>query len=260
MCLIAFSFQQHPEYPLVLVANRDEQYQRPTETARFWPDQPNLLAGRDLVQGGTWLGIRTDGRWAAVTNFRDLERRQYPLSRGDLTRSFLSGETPAPEFIQALRPSMQRYGGFNLLLGDQSGIHYCSNRTSREPTLMPGLYGLSNHSLDTPWPKLLRAKTELQHVLANNRLDEAEPLAAILADPTIHEPDPEHALPNASIDPELERSLSAAFINTAHYGTRCTTVLTISRDGQVRFMERSFAPGGKPLDQVDYEFSLDSST
>lgn len=259
MCLIAFAFQQHPDYPLILVANRDERYERPTEPARFWPEQPDLLAGRDLEQGGTWLGIRRDGRWAAVTNFRDLELRQHPLSRGDLTRDFLSGDTPAVEFIQALRPSMPRYGGFNLLLGDRTGVHYCSNRAPHETALAPGIYGLSNHLLDTPWPKLLQAKSGLHRLLESENPSDEELLATILADPTTYEPNPEHHLPAASVDPARERSLSAAFITTKDFGTRCTTVLTISRTGQTCFMEKSFAPGGELLGQVDYRFRLTSS-
>ncbi len=256
MCLITFALDQHPEYSLVLVANRDEFYERPTEAAHFWPESPDILAGRDLQQGGTWLGIRTDGRWAAVTNFRDLERRQYPLSRGDLTRRFLNSDTPAAEFIQDLHPTMTRYGGFNLLLGDASGVHYCSNRTPHEATLAPGVYGLSNHLLDTPWPKLVKAKVRLRRLLGDTPSPSDDELMVLLADPTIHASDDEDSLPHASVDPNLERALSAAFINTPHYGTLCTTVLTVSRRGKVRFVEQSFGADGQPGHRAVFEFPL----
>lgn len=255
MCLITFALHQHPQYPLVLVANRDEFYARPTDPAHFWNEAPDVLAGRDLRQGGTWLGIRKDGRWAAVTNFRDLERRQYPLSRGDLTRSFLCSNVPPAEFIRSLQPTMSRYGGFNLLLGDATGVHYCSNRTPLETQLEPGVYGLSNHLLDTPWPKLVKAKVRLRQLLSNGNAPGEDELANLLADPTRYASDSDD-LPNASVDPGLEHALSAAFINTPEYGTRCTTVLTVSREGEVKFVERSFAPGGQPVHQEAFEFSL----
>lgn len=256
MCLITFALDQHPEYSLVLVANRDEFYARPTDAAHFWPESPEVLAGRDLEQGGTWLGVRTDGRWAAVTNFRDLERRQYPLSRGDLTRRFLTSDTPAAEFIQELHSTMTRYGGFNLLLGDASGVHYCSNRTPHEAALAPGVYGLSNHLLDTPWPKLVKAKVRLRRLLGDTPLPSDDALAALLADPTIYAADSDDSLPSASVEPSLERALSAAFINTPDYGTRCTTVLTVSRQGEVRFVEQNFASNGQPAHRATFEFPL----
>lgn len=257
MCLITFALHQHPEYALVLVANRDEFYARPADPARFWPESPAILAGRDLEQGGTWLGIRRDGRWAAVTNFRDLERRQYPLSRGDLTRNFLSGDLSAVDFIKDLHPSMSRYGGFNLLLGDAGGVHYCSNRTPHEAELAPGVYGLSNHLLDTPWPKLVKAKVGLRRLLNDAQPPSEEQLAALLADPTIYPSADDPDLPGTSIDPGLERSLSAAFITAPGYGTRCTTVLTITRRGEVRFTEKSFADNGQPTYRAAFAFPLD---
>lgn len=257
MCLITFALDHHPQYSLVLVANRDEFYARPTDPAHYWSDAPEILAGRDLEQGGTWLGIRTDGRWAAVTNFRDLERRQYPLSRGDLTRNFLSSNIPAAEFIRELHPIMPRYGGFNLLLGDRSGVHYCSNRTPEEARLEPGVYGLSNHLLDTPWPKLVKAKVRLRRLLNDRSTLEEDELAALLADPTRYEPDSD-GLPDASVEPRFERALSAAFINTPEYGTRCTTVLTVSRQGIVNFVEKGFTAQGHPAHRATFEFSLKS--
>lgn len=255
MCLITFALNQHPQYPLILVANRDEFYARPTNPAHYWSESPEILAGRDLEQGGTWLGIRTDGRWAAVTNFRDLERRQYPLSRGDLTRSFLNSNVSAAEFIRSLHPTLSRYGGFNLLLGDTTGVHYCSNRTPQEARLEPGVYGLSNHLLDTPWPKLVKAKVRLRRLLSDDSALTEDRLAGLLADPSRYASDSDD-LPNASVDPDLERALSAAFIQTPEYGTRCTTVLTISRQGEVTFTERSFTPDGQPAHRAAFEFSL----
>ncbi len=155
MCLILFAYKIHTEYPLVLAANRDEFFDRPTDPAGFWADAPKIFAGRDLRGGGTWLGVTTAGRVAAVTNFRDRSEFGPAMrSRGLLTREFLSGSQPVESYLQVLAGEGQRYRGFNLLVADQDGLGYFSNRQGQPRQLGPGLYGLSNHLLDTPWPKV----------------------------------------------------------------------------------------------------------
>ncbi len=159
MCLIVFAWRQHPDFPLIVAANRDEFYERPTLAADFWADHPEVLGGRDLKEMGTWLGITRKGRFAALTNYRDpLHVRADAPSRGWLVRDFLTGERGAEDYLARLRDRGAAYNGFSLILGDAAGLYYYSNRGEEGPAaLAPGVYGLSNHLLDTPWPKVRRA-------------------------------------------------------------------------------------------------------
>ena len=240
MCLILVAWRVHADFPLVVAANRDEFYARPTLPAGHWPDAPQVIAGRDLEAGGTWLGITESGRFAAVTNVREPGAPQGRRSRGDLTRHFLTSAAAPLQAAQAIDGA--DYSGFNLLLAAGDNLCYLSNRDSQPRLLAPGIYGVSNHLLDTPWPKLASAKTRFAEALAH--LPAAAPFFAILADDEIV---PDAVLPSTGVPLEWERLLSAVFVKSETYGTRASTLLTVARDGAIRLEERSYGQAGKPL-------------
>ncbi|WP_028470535.1 NRDE family protein [Neptunomonas japonica] len=241
MCLITFAYQQHPEYSLIMVANRDEFYARPTLDMHFWKDHPNVLAGKDLQQNGTWLGINKNGKLAAVTNFRDGTSIESNVkSRGALTRRFLTKETPAKTYLQELATDSSPYGGFNLLLGDTTGLYYCSNKGAPSERIAPGVYGLSNAYLDSSWPKVDAAKQGLVELI--KRELSIESLANLLH--SKHQA-ADKDLPNTGISYEWEKQLSACFINIPSYGTRATTVLLQKNSGETQIAEFRFNPSGK---------------
>lgn len=239
MCLILVAWQTHPHFPLVAAANRDEFYARPSAEAGPWPGDPRVLGGRDLEAGGTWLGLRQDGRFAAVTNVREGAARGG-RSRGLLPRDFLLGERSPAAY--AADQDGAAHAGFNLLLADTQALWYCSNRDGAPRRLEPGVYGLSNHLLDTPWPKLVSAKARFAQAL--DSLPAFDRFFEILADQEIV-PDPQ--LPHSGVPLEWERLLSAVFVKSEAYGTRASTVLTWDRQSGARLEERRFGPGGAPL-------------
>jgi len=253
MCLILLAWRSHPNYPLVVAANRDEFFSRRTAAADFWEDAPEILAGRDLEAGGSWLGITRQGRFAALTNFRDPERvLQGAPSRGDLVSRYLRGGEPPQAFLQALAPVATNYSGFNLVFGDHESIWYFSNCGEGAGQLAAGIYGLSNHLLDTPWPKVARGKSALRTALL--ALPDDRPLFDLLRDDRLA---PDEALPRTGISLEWERLLSAAFISTEGYGTRSATVLLMNASGNVRFVEQGFRPQAQPGERREFAFALD---
>lgn len=237
MCLILLAYKQHPEYPLILAANRDEFHRRPTQPLQPWPDAPQVLAGRDLQAGGTWLGVNADGHLAAVTNFRNpAQGTSGTRSRGDLTAGFLRGQTSAEAYLAELQLLADDYQGFNLLLGDASSLWYFSNRDTAGPRLLSaGVYGLSNHLLDTPWPKVERGKQALRQALIAPSLDA---LLSLLADRW--QPPPEQ-LPDTGIGQQREQQLAPVFIAGTEYGTRCSTALLRHSSGHWSMAERTHA-------------------
>ncbi len=252
MCLITFAYHQHPQYALILLANRDEFYARPSQALHFWADAPDLCAGRDLAQQGTWLGLHRDGRLCAVTNYRDGRRRDSDLrSRGHLTRDYLQRGRSAADWLRRERESFAEYGGFNLLLADREEFYYSSNRGGRTGPLSPGVYSLSNALLDTPWPKAARSKALLQHALRHNRLDAAA-LLEIMQDPREARAE---QLPDTGISREWERRLSACFIRLPEYGTRATTLLWQDYRGQTRILEQSY-DGAGAMERREFRLQL----
>jgi uncharacterized protein with NRDE domain len=238
MCLILVGWRVHKNYPLVVAANRDEFYARRTASANFWPGHPQILAGRDLQAGGTWMGISRAGRFAALTNFRDpASNRPDAPSRGSLVAAFLTGTSGIDDYLDNLAPA--RYNGFNLLLGDGQRLVAFSNVSGQRHELAAGVYGLSNHLLDTPWPKVGAGKTALQAALA--ALPDETALRQLLRDATIQ---PDAALPATGVPLEWERLLSAAFIHGADYGTRSSTVLKVGADGTATFDEQTWLSSG----------------
>lgn len=238
MCLIVFLYNTHPRYRLILGANRDEYRSRQTASAGYWPDAPGVLAGRDLEAGGTWLGLSTDGRFAAVTNYRDPRQMtgSFP-SRGRLVADFLTGnEVSIAEFHSRLTGESNRYDGFNLLFGDRDSLHYHTNRGGSSGPVSPGIHALSNHLLDSRWPKSIRARERLAELSTTDEIDQ-ESFFHFLNDSASFA---DGQLPDTGIGLERERLLSPIFITGTEYGTRSTTLLLIEHTGLVTFRERCF--------------------
>ncbi len=244
MCLIVVAIDLRVDYPLMIAANRDEFFGRASAPANYWPDFPQVLAGRDLEQGGTWMGISHPYRIAAVTNFRDGARRIGRKSRGWLVRDFLTGEASPEAFLASIDAEHGAYDGFNLIVGSGQQLMHYSNRTRRVTGLGAGVYGLSNHLLDTPWPKVERAKQALRGLDCAPREDLESGLAQLLADDARA---PDDDLPRTGVSMEWERVLSSAFIRTADYGTRASTIVLRGADGHTSFVESAFGPDGQPL-------------
>ena len=251
MCLIAVAVGLRADLPLVLAANRDEFFVRPTQPARFWEDAPQVLAGRDLEQGGTWMGLAHGGRFAAVTNFREGGRpRRGQRSRGWLVRDYLLSDIEPDRYLSALQRDAEQFDGFNLLVGLGQRVWYWSNRAGVAHVLTPGVHGLSNHLLNTPWPKVERAKSRLA-ALANAPAEQlGERLFDLLADDRRADDD---ELPSTGVPLEWERVLSSAFIRTPEYGTRSSTVVLLRADGHALFEERGFDAQGAQTHRNRYE-------
>jgi len=255
VCLILFAFHSHPEYPLVVAANRDEFYDRPTAEASFWNDHPGVLAGRDLKEGGTWMGINRDGRFAAVTNYRDSRfARVNAQSRGTLVSSYLSGGTDAEAYLGELGETAAEYRGFSLIIGDHSTLFCYSNATGQKILVEPGFHGLSNHLLDSPWPKVEKGKRLLQRVLNHDRTPAPEDILDLLAD---KERPPDNLLPDTGVGLEWERILSPIFITSPVYGTCSSTALLLHKTGKVAFVERDYRPGPTEGREVRFEFTIE---
>ncbi|MEW5890180.1 MAG: NRDE family protein [Pseudomonadota bacterium] len=253
MCLILLAWRVHPDYPLVVAANRDEFFARPTAPAGFWPDAPEVFAGRDLEAGGTWLGATRRGRFAALTNYRDPARnRSGTPSRGELVAAFLRGKAAPADYITRLRQRAGDYNGFNLLVGDGRDMYYFSNVAAESGhigPLAPNVYGLSNHLLDTPWPKVARGKSALRAAL--DALPDAEPLFDLLRD---DRQAADEELPRTGVSLEWERLLSAAFIRAPAYGTRSSTVVLRDGAGNTTFIEQTWDRDGRPAGRVQKGF------
>lgn len=256
MCLILFAHDAHPRYPLVVAANRDEFHARPSAPATPWEDIPSILAGRDLRGGGTWMGVTRAGRWAAVTNFRDgREQRPDAPSRGELVSDFLRGEDSPEHHAERVGARVAEYNGFNLLVGEPGLLFWLSNRApDGSPRLLaPGVYGLSNHLLDTPWPKVERGKRALVSLLEEPEPG-PEPLLEILLDRTLAA---DRELPETGVGPGPERVLATIFIADPEYGTRSSTALLVDRDGRALLVERSYLPDRSDWQERRYEFQIE---
>jgi uncharacterized protein with NRDE domain len=245
MCLILLSYKMHPNYRLILAANRDEFYNRPTAPLDYWADYPDVLAGRDLKDNGTWLGVTPSGRIAAVTNYRDpAARMQNAPSRGILTRNYLTTDSSPRSYLKDVSKKGNSFNGFNLIVGDANGLFYYSNRTTSVQKLKPGLYGISNHLLDTPWPKVKKGKIRLQGQLNRKQKIDLEKIFEILSDRSLP---PDDELPDTGVGLDRERMLSPLFIISPDYGTRSSSVVLIGKSGRVTFWERTFFNMGNEI-------------
>ncbi|HEY3400154.1 MAG TPA: NRDE family protein [Geothrix sp.] len=249
MCLIALAYRAHPEFELVIAANRDEYHARPTAPAGAWEDAPEVFGGRDLSQGGSWLALSKRGRLACVTNVRRMAVPDPAApSRGGLVASFVRGRQSARDFSDGIRDRAMAFAGFNLLLWDGSELRYLNNHprfVSRD--VPPGVHVVSNADLDTPWPKTEQLRRVVEAWVASGEEDEA-PLLAALADRT---PAADADLPDTGVGLELERMLSPACIVSPAYGTRCTTVVALRRDRTARFSEWRFDSSGELAGRTD---------
>lgn len=256
MCLVVFALGVHPRYPLVVAANRDEFHHRPTAAAGRWHDAPHVIGGRDLEKYGSWLAVSTRGTLAVVTNVRNPAQRIAAIqSRGALVSGFVAkADLPSAEaYVQAISASGNEYDGFNLLAGDAAGVWFGSNRAPAE-RVAPGVHGLSNHRLNTPWPKVVRSKQRLEALLADDAFPDDEALFDLLAD---REVIPDSALPSTGVPLEWERRLSPPFIVSPDYGTRCSTLVLVGADGHARLSERTFDANGDATGTVHHDFTLD---
>jgi uncharacterized protein with NRDE domain len=257
VCLLVIAWRSHVRFPLIAAANRDEFHDRPAAPLGLWAEPPNLLGGRDLRAGGTWLALDRSRRFGVVTNYRDLQRPAPGApSRGELIPQYLGERCGAGEFLAELEPRASRYSGFNLLLADERELWYASNRAHPfARPLPPGLYGLSNHLLDTPWPKLARVRKVFESwlaALAPQAQPSSSAVAALLD--MLEDRTPAGAgepLPETGLPPEWERVLSSPFVLHPEYGTRCSTVVLSDRDGALLVRERRFEPSGMPSGETE---------
>jgi uncharacterized protein with NRDE domain len=255
MCLAVLALDVHPRYAVVLAANRDEFHARPAASAHWWNDGEGsaILAGRDLSHGGTWLGVTRRGRFAFVTNVREPGRYDPRApSRGALVPAALRAATDVRDAAESIVTAAAACNGFNLVVGDSTQAAIGSNRTSRVESLGPGVHGVSNAQLDTPWPKLARAKSGVAAWMASGTED-LDVLFDVLADRTAADDDD---LPDTGLPRERERLLSSPFIVSPEYGTRCSTVLALGRDGVSQFAERSFDALGTLMGRVEDRFRI----
>jgi uncharacterized protein with NRDE domain len=252
MCLLVLAWDVHPRYRLIFAGNRDEFHDRPAAPMGWWTDLPDILAGRDLQAGGTWLGMSRTGAFGVVTNFREMQRPTPGMpSRGALVTGYLKGGAASVQFLSELKTKAEEYAGFNLLLADSSQMRYASNRAQPfERALPAGVHGLSNHLLDTAWPKLARTRERFEKLIAQ-RDPGPEELLVMLADRQVAADD---LLPDTGIGLDWERLLSAPFIVNERYGTRCSTVVRIGHDGSVDVGERRFDRGGRITGEDAFEF------
>ncbi len=263
MCLIVFAWKVHPRFPLVLATNRDEFHERRSAPLAYWEGMTDVLGGRDMEKGGSWLATNIDGRWAAVTNFRDgSPPAATSLSRGDLVRDYVTSGQTSKDYAAAVAKSIAKFPGCNLLIAGPDGLYYVSNRhesgqRSRTAEVAPGIHGVSNHLLDTPWPKVERCKQRLQTLLDSDGNTITRSLFELLADRNVAG---DSDLPSTGISVERERVLSAPFIVADKYGTRASTVVLMDNEGTVQMHERGFGIGGAELGHRSFSFNTAGGT
>lgn len=253
ICIVNFHLQEHPKYKLIIAANRDEFLDRPTAPAYFWEDQADILAGRDLRAMGTWMGITRTGRFATLTNHRNPQlERPDKLSRGEIVTDFLTNEQATDEFLRELHEKNTQYNGFNLVVGTVDQLHYYSNQQHEIVPIVSGTHSISNHLLNTAWPKVTKAKLLLNEYVHNNEQINPDELFAILNNRDIVS---DENLPKTGIPLDLERQLSSIFIEMPDYGTRSSTVILVSHQNEVTFIERTYRQGSEMLERK-YNFKI----
>jgi uncharacterized protein with NRDE domain len=257
MCLIFLSVQQHPHYKLMIAANRDEFYHRKTAPAEFWKDQPAILGGRDLEAQGTWMAMTKSGKIGMVTNYRDPKNIDPTApSRGQLVTDFLQGEKEAEAYLKEVELAGKKYNGFNLISGNVSELFYYSNYGGSPKKIQHGIHGLSNHLLDTPWPKVARGKAKFKTIIESDKIS-APALFDFMHDT---EQAADDKLPETGIGLERERALSSMFIKTLGYGTRGSTVVLVDHQGNVEFTERVYDLNTFQFTERDFQFKIEKPT
>jgi uncharacterized protein with NRDE domain len=240
MCLIMISYDMHPKYRLIMACNRDEYYNRLTLPLDFWNTSPDILAGKDLRGKGTWLGVTKSGRLSAITNYRDPSTlKDAAPSRGELITDFLKGETAPKTYMEHIKRVGHKYNGFNLIACDIRDCYFYSNMEQMIKKIKPGIYGVSNHLLDTPWPKVKKAKEAFKNIVTVNSIIDPETLFIALKDNTVPA---DEQLPDTGVGINWERRLSSIFIKSKTYGTRSSSIILYDRKGHITFVERTFIP------------------
>lgn len=255
MCLLLIAYKSHPEYKLIVAANRDEFYRRPTEPAKFWNDNPTLLAGKDLECGGTWLGITKSGRFAAITNYRDIKNiKPNAPTRGHLVSDFLLSEISPKNYSLKLLEMADNFNGYNLIYGLINELHYFSNQTKKDEILTPGIYGLSNALLDTPWWKVIKSKKLFNEQVSSSKID-TDKLFDILKNKEVAK---DKDLPQTGLDLPTERAVSPIFISSEKYGTRASTVLLWNKNDKISLIEKSLEIQSGNWETNDFNFKLNN--
>jgi len=254
MCLITFAFQVNPNTPLIVAANRDEFMNRPTAKADFWLENDSILAGRDLEKGGTWIGVTKSGRFAALTNIREKQQVLNPRSRGELTVDFLAGDLSPKGYLQVVKQYADQFNGFNLLVGNATELYWFSNREKEIVQIERGIHSISNASLNTPWPKVTRAKQFLE-----DNLVKEDPIPFLLDGLKEIDVVADEALPKTGVSLEWERKLSSIFIKGNEYGTRASTIITF-RKNTATFIERSFLANGVKDEDRQFQFHIENKS
>lgn len=253
MCLVVVALNDHPDYSLIVVANRDEFYNRGTLPADYWKDHPEVLGGRDLQAGGTWLAINANGSISMITNYRNPARMNPGApSRGELVTGYVLSEERPLKYLEQVASVGDSYNGFNLLVGNPKELYYYSNYGNGIAPVSPGLHGLSNHLLDTPWPKVKNAVQKVRSIL-NRRSVNPENLLDVLYDDTVA---PDNELPDTGVGLELERQLSSMFIKSQGYGSRSTTAILVDRASHVQFVERVYNTRDFSYSTQAYDFQI----
>ena len=262
MCLLVLAWRVHRGFPLIVAANRDEFHERPAMPLAPWTDSPHIVGGRDMQAGGAWFAVDARQRCGIVTNFREFgRRRRRAPSRGGLIPAYLAGTRPPAEYLAALETDAPGYAGFNLLLSDRESLWYASNRAdSFARALAPGIYALSNEFLDTPWPKVVRVRERFSQLLEGADPDATELAAGLFSMLADRETAPPDSLPAGDLSPDWARKLSAPFVVDPEYGTRCSTVLTISPGGSMRIAERRFGASGAAAGETEHVLNAASTS
>lgn len=254
MCLVAFSWKNHPEYPLIISTNRDEFFDRPSQPMHLW--KSGFYAGKDLRSGGTWMGIHPNGRWSLLTNYRDFSNpRNAKISRGKLVQAWLESSISAEEYLKEIQMFQDQYDGFNLLVSDGNKLFYLSNYSPEILELKPGIYGLSNALLNDPWPKVELAKSQLEHLIQND-FSMSDLLSILKSKETF----PQDTLPKTGVPPEMELSLSAQLIRmSGNYGTVSAAALVQDKSGLVQLKQRSYQWKPEQYSDLDFQFQIEQT-
>ncbi len=253
MCLILFGYKVHPTYKLIIAANRDEFYGRPTKPLDFWEEDRSILAGKDLEAGGTWLGMTTSGKISLLTNYRDLKNiKPNAPSRGHLVSDYLSKDVDAQHYLENVAKKGKDYNGFNIICGDIDDLRYYGNYQNGVHQIDAGVHGLSNALLDSPWPKVVKGKEKIDNVIAHNEIV-AEQLFATLYDDMKA---PDNQLPDTGVGYEKEAMLSPMFIKSKNYGSRCSTVILVDNDNNILYSERTYNPHDFSFETKSFNFTV----
>ncbi|NYT57833.1 NRDE family protein [Alcaligenaceae bacterium] len=256
MCIAYLAIAAHPDWPLFIAANRDEYHKRPCLPAAPWPEYSDVIGGLDCQGSGSWLGITRQGRFALITNYRDPAHvKANAPTRGQLVSRYLTGHEPSQSYARKVHDEGAAYNGFNLIVGDRHQTFYTGNRAEEaEPSrLAPGRYVLSNHLLNTSWPKAQRLRLALDALPLESLDQSLTTVFEILKDGT---PALDHDLPSTGLSLERERLLSSPFIVSPEYGTRCSTVIALHVSGRALFSEISYDASGAPTERHDWPFQV----